>query len=69
MKARFKGKTSMGFKTGQIYNIRSELKPIIKTNMASNKKMACIYIYDINSMARCPYQTLEAFLNNWEVLR
>ena len=55
MKARFKGKTSMGFKTGQIYNIRSELKPIIKTNMASNKKMVCIYIYDINSRARCPY--------------
>lgn len=46
MKARFKGKTSMGFKTGQIYNIRSELKPIIKTNMASNKKWY-VYIFMI----------------------
>lgn len=69
MKAKFIGKSSMGFKTGKIYNIRSELKPIIKTNMAYNKKMTCVCVYDTNSSAWCSYQTLEAFLNNWEVLR
>jgi|GEM_PF-6313873 hypothetical protein len=54
MKAKFIGISSMGFKTGIIYHVK------IRTYNSM------IYIYDIDSDAWCPYQSMNAVMRNWE---
>ena len=62
MKGKFIGKSSMGFQNGITYNIRSDIKMI----KLFGKDIMCICIYDTDSNAWCPYQSLESVLNNWE---
>ena len=56
IKAKFIGKTSMGFETNVIYDIRTK---IIENH---------IYIYDNNGFGWCPYSNLESVLTNWKFL-
>ena len=66
MKAKFIGKDSMGFKNGVVYNIRSDLKMVRKGGNTFGENIPCICIYDINSNAWCPYQSLESVMKNWD---
>lgn len=78
MRGKFIGKTSMGFKHGETYDLTSEIKNIRKSNgytitdigghpcMIAND-MTCICLIDSNSSAWCPYESLEAVLRNWEL--
>lgn len=65
MKGKFIGKTSMGFTNGKIYNIYSKVEKVTRYGMP----MLCICIYDKDSIAWCPYGTLEGLLKNWEILK
>ena len=56
MLARFIGKDgSMGFKTGQKYELKSKC--------ANNK----IIVKTANDKLFCPYDSIESFLRNWEI--
>lgn len=73
MKAKFIGNTSMGFKTGQIYELKSKLQIIRKqppsvSCTGSSFSQPCICLYDVNSKAWCPYSSLEAVFRNWRFL-
>lgn len=68
MKGKFKGRSSMGFQNGVIYNIRSDIQKIRKGVTPFYEDMMCICIYDMNSNAWCPYNNLEAVLKNWELI-
>lgn len=61
MKAKFIGKTSMGFVTCKMYNIESKIQIV--------NNIPCICIYDKNSNTWCPYQSLEAVMKNWIIFR
>lgn len=64
MIGQFIGKTSMGFKTGVIYELKSELR-IIRNKDGIN--IPYIYLYDIkDKIGGCPYSSLEAVLKNWD---
>ena len=67
MKGKFIGKSSMGFRNGITYNIRSDIKMIKKGGSVLGNDMMCICIYDMNSKAWCPYQSLESVMKNWEI--
>lgn len=67
MKGKFIGKSSMGFQNGITYNIRSDIKMIRRGGIAFSNDMMCICIYDMNSKAWCPYQSLESVMKNWEI--
>lgn len=67
MKGKFIGKSSMGFQNGCVYNIRSDIKMIRKGGSIFGENIISICIYDMNSKAWCPYQSLEAVLKNWEI--
>ena len=67
MKGKFIGKSSMGFQNGITYNIRSDIKMIRKVGSVFGNDMMCICIYDMNSKAWCPYQSLESVMKNWEI--
>ena len=67
MKGKFIGKSSMGFRNGVTYNIRSDIKMIGKGGNVSGNDIMCICIYDMNSKAWCPYQSLESVMKNWEI--
>lgn len=58
MTGKFTGKTSMGFVTGEIYDLKSEINTILRNSVPIN----CICLYDKNSKARCPYTSLETIL-------
>lgn len=65
IKAKFKGKSSCGFVTGQIYNIESDVC-ILKNALGYR---GTINIYDSKDRSRwCPYSSLEAALMNWEMI-
>ena len=66
MKAKFIGTTSMGFRTGQLYNVRSKLKEVHCGGYIFGYDTLCICIYDNNSNAWCPYKNLEAVMENWD---
>lgn len=68
MICRFIGKTSMGFVTGRIYTIRSDIKDIYVGGKIFGESISCICVYDMNSSAWCPYQSLESVLKNWEYI-
>lgn len=52
----FKGKDgSVGFHTGQVYNIKSSVA------------FGYIWITDINTGMKCSYTTIEKVLQNWEL--
>lgn len=55
---KFIGRNSMGFITGHIYDLRSEIKIVYSK--------ACICLYDKHSNAWCPYDSVESILNNWK---
>nr|DAY00807.1 MAG TPA: hypothetical protein [Caudoviricetes sp.] len=57
MIGKFIGRTSRGFIKGSKYDIRSEIH--------NNGSMPYINIYDKNSNAWCPYQSLESVMKNW----
>lgn len=61
MKAKFIGKSSMGFISGRVYDIKSEIKSV----WVGGLEVMCIYIYDKNSKANCPYRSLENIMENW----
>ena len=67
MKGKFIGKSSMGFRNGVTYNIQSDIKMIGKDGNVSGNDIMCICIYDMNSKAWCPYQSLESVMKNWEI--
>ena len=67
MKGKFIRKSSMGFQNGITYNIRSDIKMIRKGESVFGNDMMCICIYDMNSKAWCPYQSLESLMGNWEI--
>lgn len=62
--ARFIGKSSMGFITGRIYQIRTECKEIM-----IDKYTPCLCVYDLHSRAWCPYSNLEIMLQNWQIMK
>lgn len=54
---KFIGKNgSMGFRKGQIYQLKSVVRD------------SCIVLQDTNSSLSCPYSGLEAVFNNWELM-
>lgn len=55
--AKFIGKTSCGFVSGEEYYIKTEVKG------------KYIWLYDCNSSASCPYESMETILDNWKILR
>lgn len=66
MKGKFIGKSAMGFVTGKTYNIESKIQKIRKGGRYPFcEDMICICIYDKNSRAWCPYQSVEAIMKNW----
>ena len=67
MKGKFIGKSSMSFQNGITYNIRSDIKMVRKGESVFGNDMMCICIYDMNSKAWCPYQSLESLMGNWEI--
>lgn len=67
MIGKFIGNNTMGFKHGHTYNIKSKIQIIRKVSYPFCKDMMCICIYDVNSKAWCPYQSLEALFKNWEI--
>ena len=67
MKGKFIGKSSMGFQNGITYNIRSDIKVIRKSGSVFGNDIMCICIYDMNSKAWCPYQSLESVMKNWVI--
>lgn len=67
MRGKFIGKSSMGFRNGVTYNIRSDIKMIGKGGNVYDNDIMCICIYDMNSKAWCPYQSLESVMKNWEI--
>ena len=67
MRGKFIGKSSMGFRNGVTYNIRSDIQKIRKGVYPFCEDMMCICIYDMNSKAWCPYQSLESVMKNWEI--
>lgn len=66
MKAKFIGKSSMGFVTGNVYDIKSKLQVFQKQGPSFRRLVTYICIYDNNSIAWCPYQSLEAIMQNWK---
>ena len=62
MKAKFIGTTSMGFKKGQVYDIRTKVEEL----HYNGYDIKCICVYDNYSKAWCPYKNLEFVLENWE---
>ena len=54
MICRFIGKTSMGFITGRVYTIRSDIKDVYVGGKIFGESIPCICIYDVNSSAWCP---------------
>lgn len=66
MKGKFIGKSSMGFTTGNTYNIKSKIQMIRKRGSLFRGISMCICIYDNDSKAWCPYQNLEAVMKNWK---
>ena len=65
MIGKFIGNSSMGFKSGYVYNIKTEIKNVRKGGLFG-KSVPCICVYDVDSMAWCPYESLGAVLKNWE---
>ena len=65
MKGKFIGRSTMGFVTGKTYDIKSKIQMIRKGGLIFGENMMCICIYDKYSDAWCPYQSLEAVMNNW----
>ena len=61
----FIGKSTMGFISGKKYNIESKIQKVRKGSYPFCKDMLCICIYDKNSHAWCPYESLEAVMQNW----
>ena len=65
IKAKFIGskdkKDSYGFIYGKVYDIRSKVQSIGKSD-------PYICIYDNNSRNWCPYDSVESILNNWKFL-
>lgn len=60
MRAVFIGNSSMGFRTGTVYTIKTACEMV--------DKKACLCVYDIFSNAWCPYSNLEMFLKNWRLV-
>lgn len=67
MKGKFIGKSSLGFESGKTYNIRSDIKMVRNGGYIFGENLICICIYDKDSGAWCPYQSLESLLSNWEI--
>lgn len=57
MKARFVGKSSCDFIHGHSYCIYSRIRDD-----------RLIWIYDKNSRAQCPYESIDSFFANWKPL-
>lgn len=64
MIGKFIGTTSMGFVTGQEYELRQN-KHLIWDKRSGKKKVA-ICLFDLHSDAWCPYDSWEAIFRNWE---
>ena len=56
----------MGFVNGHTYDIKSKIQNVIKGSYPFYEDITCICIYDKNSKAWCPYQSLEIVMKNWE---
>ena len=54
VRGKFIGKSSMGFRNGVTYNIRSDIQKIRKGAYPFCEDMMCNCIYDMNSKAWCP---------------
>lgn len=58
LKAKYKGKNnSVGFKTGQIYELKSQCIDNVIVIWTSDHKLSC------------PYSRIETFLENWILLQ
>ena len=76
MKYRFIGRDSLGYKHGRIYDIRvmqpaDWYHPL--TKVAGNSPLAIVrirpwFIELFFGNGYCPYQTVEAFVANWQVI-
>lgn len=69
MKARFTGRDSMGFKHGKTYNVQTKMNILQRGNPLTGEidYVNCICLYDKESPAWCPYESVEAMLRNWEL--
>ena len=63
---KFIGKDSCGFKRDKTYKLRSVIRPH-HTKLLFGKKKYWIWLYDVNSNAKCPYESIEAINKNWEI--
>jgi len=72
--AQFTRKDSlMGFKTGELYQITTCIKPVAPLdNTVSTSKsctlIPCLCVVDTNSRNWCPYENLESMLDDWAII-
>jgi hypothetical protein len=64
IKAKFKGKNSLGYENGKTYNLLFHTE---KDIIYIKQVVINIPLITRNS-SYCPYSSLRAFLNNWQVL-
>lgn len=69
MKARFVGRDSMRFKHGKTYNVQTKMNILQRRNPLTGEidYVNCICLYDKESPAWCPYESVEAMCKNWEI--
>lgn len=60
LKAKFIGKDSCGFKHNEIYEIDTVFDPY-------NGKIMLWVKY--NGKLKCPYESLNSFIKNWEIIK
>jgi len=63
MLGKFIGTTSMGFVTGQMYQVKC-VKRLYHDRREGKQKMG-LFLFDLNSEAWCPYESMDAILRNW----
>lgn len=62
--ARFIGRNSCGFVNGRVYQLKSSVEIENKVFMPK----AYLWIEDCFGFGKCPYDSLEKILENWEVI-
>lgn len=70
MRARFIGKDSMGFKHGKVYNIYTKMNMVQRRMPVTGEieYVNCVCLYDKDSSAWCPYESVESMCKNWEII-
>lgn len=69
MIAIFTGKDYMKWKYGETYHIRSKIEKVHIGGNTFGEDKVCICIHDDENKIVCPYDSIEAFIKNWIILK